>query len=255
MALTDTPSAPTPAALPPLRSGALADLVLDPTTKGLPFGTNNLRLGDVGAQGWSLLAGDLPLPAAVLKRDVLEANSAWMSAFVARNGLVIAPHGKTTMAPQLFALQVADGAWAITVANAQQIEVCRRFGVRRVLMANQPVGRGAIDTCFRSLRDTDGFELYCLADSLAGVALLAGGAARLPPPPDRPLRVLVEIGFPGGRTGVRTRSEGLAVARAVAAAPGLVLAGFECFEGVLPNAPLVDNLLDEVVAVAAAAEC
>ena len=44
------------------------------------------------------------------------------------------------------------------------------------------------------------------------------------------------------------------MARAVAAAPGLVLAGFECFEGVLPNAPLVDNLLDEVVAVAASAE-
>jgi len=233
---------------------ALADLVLDPCTKGLPFGEAPLRLGDVGRQGWSVLAGDLPLPLAVIRRDVLAANSAWMSAFAAENGLVLAPHGKTTMAPQLFALQAADGAWAITVATVQQLEVCRRFGVRRVLMANQPIGRLAVDTCFQSLRKSAGFELYCLADSLAGAALLAEGAERHPPPSDRPLWVLVEIGFPGGRTGARTQAEALAVARAVAATPGLALAGFECFEGLLPQASAVDAFLDEVVAAAGAAE-
>jgi D-serine dehydratase len=250
MALTQ----PSHAHLPALQAGALADLVLDPATKGLPFNTGGLRLGDVGRQGWSMLRGDLPLPLAVIKRDVLAANSAWMSAFAAENGLLLAPHGKTTMAPQLFARQIADGAWAITVATVQQLEVCRRFGVRRVLMANQPIGRLAVEACFRALRESEGFELYCLADSLAGAALLIDGAARHPPPPSRPLRVLVEIGFPGGRTGARTRSDALAVARAVAAAPGLALAGFECFEGLLPNTAAVDALLDEVVATAAAAE-
>ena len=250
MALTQQVDAP----IPPLRTAALANIVLDVSTKGLPFGTGGLRLGDVGRQGWSMLAGDLPLPLAVIRRDVLTANSAWMSAFAAENGLVLAPHGKTTMAPQLFALQIADGAWAITVATVQQLEVCRRFGVHRVLMANQPIGRLAVDACFRALRASDGFELYCLADSLAGAALLAEGAARLPPPADRPLRVLVEIGFPGGRTGARTRADALAVARAVAGTPGLALAGFECFEGLLSNAPAVDDFLDEVVATAASAE-
>ena len=68
------------------------------------------------------------------------------------------------------------------------------------------------------------------------------------------MRVLVEIGFPGGRTGARTRADALAVARAVAATPGLALAGFECFEGLLPNAAAVDAFLDEVVAIAASAE-
>lgn len=241
-------------ALPPMRMDALADLVLDPLTKGLPFGTAGLRLGDVGRQGWSLLDGSLPLPQAVLRRDVLAANSAWMSAFAAENGLLLAPHGKTTMAPQLFALQIADGAWAVTVATVQQLEVCRRFGVRRVVIANQPIGRLAVEACFRALRGTEGFELYCLADSLAGAALLAEGARRLPPPAERPLRILVEIGFPGGRTGARTREEALAVARAVAATPGLALAGFECFEGLLPDAPAVDAFLDAVVATAGSAE-
>ncbi|WP_343232600.1 alanine racemase [Microvirga antarctica] len=185
---------------------------------------------------------------------MLAANSAWMAEFTERNNLLIAPHGKTTMAPQLFDLQIADGAWAMTVATVQQLEVCRRFGVRRVLLANQPVGQEALDACFRALQQDDGFELYCLADSRTGVALLAEAALRLPPPRGNRLRVLVEIGFDGGRAGARTRDEAMAIARAVAASPGLVLSGFECFEGLLPDPASAGHLIDEVAAVADAAE-
>ena len=235
--------------LPRLTLRELEDRVLDPLTKGLPFATGSLRLRDVGDQGWSMLTGDLPLPLAVIRRDVLAANSRWMNRFTAENGLVIAPHGKTTMAPQLFDLQVADGAWAITVATIQQLEVCRHFGVRRVIIANEPIGELAIDACFRALRQ-DGFELYCLADSVAGAALLAEGAARLAPPAGNPLRVLIEIGFTGGRAGARTREEALEVARAISATPGLAVAGFECFEGLLPDPKSVDTFIEEVAAIA-----
>jgi len=238
------------ASLPRLSLGEIEEQRLDVLTKGLPPGAA-LRLGEVGRQGWSLLEGDMPLPLAVIRESVLKANSAWMKAFTAANGLLIAPHGKTTMAPQLFDLQIADGAWAITVATMQQLAVARHFGVKRVILANQPVGRQEIGYCFAALRDP-GFALYCLADTLPGVALLAeaaqahGGA--------NPLRILVEIGFMGGRTGARSREEALAVARAVAAAPGLELAGFECFEGLISDTAGADRLLGEVVAVAAAAE-
>ncbi len=231
--------------LPPRGGDALDALVLDATVKGVPEGAGPLRLGDVGAQGWNLLRGDLPLPAAVLRRDRLLANAAWMKALAEENGLKLAPHGKTTMAPQLFALQLEEGAWAITVATTQQLAVARRFGVPRVVLANQPVGGPAIDACFAALADT---ELYCLADSAEGVAALADGARRAGAA--RPLRVLVEVGVAGGRTGARTPEAAVAVARAVAAAPGLALSGIECFEGILPDVPAVDRLLDAVLAVA-----
>jgi len=236
--------------IPRLDLDRLDALPLDPSTKGLPFDAPPLTIGDVGGKGWNILKGDVPLPVAVIRSDILAGNSAWMGAFTKANDLLLAPHGKTTMAPHLFDLQVKDGAWAITVANAQQMEVCRRFGVRRVLMANQPVGRQAIDACFWALRAGDGFELYCLADGQQGLALLADGARRLPPPKGNPLQVLVEIGFIGGRTGARTRAEALAVARSVAATPGLHLAGFECFEGLLPTPQEADRLIDEVAALA-----
>lgn len=236
--------------IPRLDMAVLDALPLDPSTKGLPYEASALTVGDVGRKGWNLLKGDVPLPAAVIRDDILTANSKWMSAFIETNGLLLSPHGKTTMAPYLFDLQVADGSWAITTATLQQVEVCRRFGVKRVLLANQPVGRQAVDACFTMVRDDEDFELYCLADGPAGLALLADGARRLPPPASNPLRVLVEIGFTGGRTGARTRDEALAVARSIVATPGLKLAGFECFEGLLPTPEAADKLIDDVVVLA-----
>ena len=238
--------------IPRLQLDTLRDQPLDPLTKGLPFDAPRLTVGEVGQQGWNVLQGDMPLPLAVIRQDVVRRNSAWMGAFTAANDLVIAPHGKTTMSPQLFDLQIENGAWGITVATVQQLAVCVRFGVKRVLIANQPVGQGAIDACFRALQG-DGFELYCLADGLEGVAMLAAAAKRNPPPADNPLRVLVEIGFVGGRTGARSRDAAMQVARAAVAADGLTLGGFECFEGLLPTAVAADGLIDEVAALAQSA--
>ena len=69
-----------------------------------------------------------------------------------------------------------------------------------------------------------------------GVRRLAGRAAANPA--GRPLDVLVEAGYPGGRCGVRTLAEGLAVARTVGdAAPLLRLAGVEGYEGLLQTSP------------------
>ncbi len=236
--------------LPRLPLAELEEMPFDALTKGLPFGAGGVTPAEVAGRGWNLLAGDLPFPAAVIRTEVLRANSRWMADFTAANGLRIAPHGKTPMAPHLFDLQAADGAWAITAATAQQVAVCRRFGVARVILANQPVGRVTLDYLVSTLHGAERIELYCLADSLDGVAALAEAVAAAPPPVDNPLRVLVELGVPGGRTGARDEAAALAVARAVAAAPGLALAGVECFEGILPDTEAVGRLMDAVVGLA-----
>jgi D-serine dehydratase len=88
-------------------------------------------------------------------------------------------------------------------------------------------------------------ELYVLADSLAGVALLAGRAARITGV--QPLRVLVEVGAAGARTGCRDVASALAVAAAIVTAPGLTLAGVEAFEGVLPDTAAVMAFMGRVI--------
>jgi D-serine dehydratase len=210
---------------------ALLESELDACVKGLPPEAAPVRLGDVGKRGWNLLKGDLPLPVAVVKRSALDHNSRWMRRFLEMTEARIAPHGKTTMAPQLFAKQLADGAWGITVATVGQMMVCRRFGIGRVLVANQLIGRQEIETVLQELRRDAAFDFYCLVDSLDGVRRLAEAAGAMPA--SRPLQVLLEGGFVGGRTGCRSTDAALAVARAVAAAPQLALRGVEGFEGLL----------------------
>lgn len=225
-------------------------LEVDGLTKGMPFDAGRMSLAAASRAGWNVLKGDLPFPVAVIRQDLVEANSRWMSSFTTLNDLRIAPHGKTTMTPALFDLQIADGAWAITVATVQQMQVVRRFGGQRVLIANQPVGPQAIKALFEALGATPRTEIYCLVDTVEGLELLAEGARRLPPPADNPLHILVEIGFPGGRTGARNRDIASDLARRVAGHPGLQLAGFECFEGLLPTPDLAEGLVSDVVELA-----
>ena len=219
----------------PLQS--IHDLILDGGTKGIPPDQPPLRLGDVGAQGWSLLDGDLAFPVAILRQSVLQQNAAWMREFLHRTGTSICPHGKTTMAPQLFHRQLEDGAWGITLATPQEVRVAYDHGVKRILLANELTEPGAIRWVRRTLDSDPGFEFTCLVDSLEGVRRLDSV-----PGTGRPLAVLVELGIPGGRTGVRSVEEGLAVARAVKASAGLALQGVECFEGlVMTQDPQADE--------------
>jgi D-serine dehydratase len=233
---------------PPAHAEDIDDFLIDARIKGAPLDAP-ARLGDLPSRGLRLFDPRLPAPIATLRLDRLQANSRWMAAFCARNELKLAPHGKTTMSPQLFELQRRDGAAAITVATAQQLAVARHFGFPRAILANQPVG-ATIDACFAALTRDDGFELTCLADSLDGVAALAAGAARSRA--RRPLDVLIERGAPGGRAGARDLASARAVARAVHAAPGLRLVGVEAFEGLASDLTRVDALVAEVVETARA---
>ena len=229
--------------------------MLDHRTKGIPGGTAPFRLDAIGVKSWNVLREDMNFPLAVLKDGAIAHNSRWMRDFLAHSRTSIAPHGKTSMAPQLFARQIEDGAWAITLATPQQLQVARDFGVPRVILANQLVGRQAINYVFDELRRSPEFDFYCLVDSVAAVAQLA--AAARASAIGRPLQLLLEGGTPGGRTGVRDRATGLAVARAVhAASPWLSLRGVEGFEGLVtgPTRAAIEaqvrGFLDMLVALA-----
>ena len=215
-----------------LTLSSLDEQLLHPGVKGLPI-TEPLRQGAIGVQGWNVLRADTSFPVAVLKTSSLQHNLAWMRAFCERHGATLAPHGKTTMSPQLFGAQLANGAWGITLATAAQVQVAHRFGVRRVLLANQLVAKADINSLLHLLRGDPDFELFALVDSLAGVTRLGEAVAAQPLP--HPLPLLVELGLPGKRAGCRSAEEVMAVARAVAAAAGLQKAGIEGYEGLLTS--------------------
>lgn len=228
------------------------DADLDDATKGFPPHRQALS-SQIGARGWNLLRGDIPLPAAVIRLSALERNAHWMQRFVEKAGALLAPHVKTTMCPPIIRRQLDAGAWGLTVATVQQMRICRRLGAQRIILANQPVGPAELACIAEELRRDPAFDFYCLADSADGVALLAEASAR--GRIGRPIQVLVELGFEGGRTGARSIERALAVARAVKSAePVLALAGIEGFEGMLPvdapaGMPTVDLFLSDMAAL------
>ena len=202
---------------------------LDVATKGYPLSSPALPISAIGAQRWSLLAGDLPLPQAVICDSALAHNHAWMRDFTASTGVLLAPHGKTTMAPQIFAQQLAAGAWGITVANVQQLVICVRFGVRRIIMANQLLGRAEVGAVIHLQEAHPDLEFHFLIDShaqLTSIERVADSQSM-----SRKLTALVELGVAGGRTGARTFDEAVGVARVVAASKTIALSGLECYEG------------------------
>jgi D-serine dehydratase len=200
------------------------DPVLDPTFKGYPHGAPPMPRSRVGAQGWNVLAGDLPLPLAVLKRDALAHNLAWMQRFADDAGLALAPHGKTTMSPQLLRRQLEAGAWGLSFATVTQLRVGIAAGARNLILANQVVDAGDL-RAIAALREAHGVRIVFLLDSEAQLALIE--ALR----PGAPFEVLLEVGVPGGRTGCRTHEEALALARRARISADVSLVGIECFEG------------------------
>lgn len=211
-----------------------AAAMLNGLTKGMPGNLRDTAPRHIGQRGWNILREDLPLPAAVIRQSALEHNGRWMRQFVQAHGGLLAPHGKTTMSPELFARQLADGAWGMTLATAHQVQVARHFGVQRIFLANQLVGKQAIDYVLGQLRDDEHFDFYCVVDSPRHVQTLADAARSAGIA--HPLQVLVEIGVPGARAGCRSTADALEVARAVRAqSPWLSLRGIEGFEGILSH--------------------
>ncbi|GAA4707553.1 alanine racemase [Phytohabitans rumicis] len=213
---------------------------IDWRTKGIWWPGPPVTPAEFAAARHDLFGGAFTWPVLVADGAAIAHNIDTLAAFCARHGLEFAPHGKTTMAPSLFEAQLRAGACAITVATANQVLACRALGVPAVLLANELVDPGPLRWVAQEVER--GFDFLCYADSLAGVRAMSSAVASVPG--DRPLRVLVELGHPGGRTGCRTPQELAEVARAVIAAPRLTLAGVAGYEGGLPDAPAVAAYLD-----------
>jgi D-serine dehydratase len=213
-----------------------ANWLLDASYKGFPPAAEPCRASAIAERGWNVLAGDLPLPLAVLRRSALAHNLAWMQAYARRKGVLLAPHGKTTMSPELFAQQLAAGAWGLTFATAFQAGVGVAAGARRIVIANQVAQDADLDALV-ALRARHGdLRLWFLVDSRAQLALIEDWFERRSYAV--PFDVLLEIGIPGQRTGCRTAEQAMDLAQAIATSEAVRLGGIECYEG---NAGRCDN--------------
>ncbi|WP_432188517.1 amino acid deaminase [Streptomyces sp. Tue6028] len=206
---------------------------VDHRFKGLPPDADGLTVGELAAQRRNLFTDGFTTPVLALSAERLQHNLALMETYATRHGLAFAPHGKTSMAPQLFWQQIEHGAWGITLAVPHQVRVARRFGIDRIFLANELVDHAALRWIAAELARDEDFRFICYVDSVRGVELMDAALAGTA----RPVDVVVELAAgEGARTGVRTEAECAAVADAVAATTTLRLVGVAGYEGEVPQA-------------------
>jgi D-serine deaminase-like pyridoxal phosphate-dependent protein len=210
---------------------ALADEVIDWRFKGLPSAWWGRTSAQICAEAPDLFENGAVGPVCVLRAEALAHNMTAMAGWCRDRGVELAPHGKTHMAPQLFARQLEAGACGITAATLSHVRIYRAFGVRDVLLANELVDGAGLRWLAAELDAHPDFSLVCWVDSVGGVELMS--AALTAAGADRPVDVCVEVGMPGGRTGCRGSSAVDEVAHAAAASPRLRLIGVAGYEAAL----------------------
>ncbi|MEO1656479.1 MAG: alanine racemase [Pseudomonadota bacterium] len=238
----------------PIDSTAIRRSQIDRSFKGYPARAP-MALGEIGEQGWRLFDELTPFPVAVIKKTALQSNRAWMKRFADEKGVFFAPHGKTTMAPQLFEMQLDDGAWAMTCATVEQLMVYRQFGVERIFFANQLVGAHHVRYVAEEIERDPNFAFWCLVDTEESVRHLTDHLRQLET--EVRLNVLIEVGTYGGRCGIRTADQARATIAALDEARDvLCLTGIEAFEGAVPGDSdteidaAVQSLFDRVADIA-----
>ena len=192
--------------------------------KAIPAAANGITHAEFLAAKTTLAA--LQTPLLTLDAQALQGNADHLAKWCADKGVLLAPHGKTTMSPQLWTEQLNRGAWGITLANFAQLRVARGFGVRNLQLANSLTDPHAIQW----VAEQDS-TILSWVDSVDTVALIERTLAGT----DSVLDVLVELGAHGGRTGARGVDAALEVARAVDAAEHLRLVGVAGYEGSLAH--------------------
>ncbi|MCI1832492.1 MAG: alanine racemase [Bifidobacterium sp.] len=194
----------------------------------------------LGEEHRNLFDGTFPTPVAVLNGEALSDNIAWMTRYLGHMQVSIAPHGKTSMSPQLFKRQLAGGAWGITAASVQQAAFFARAGIRRILIANEITAAADISSLVGMVARIPDLEIFVLADNARNVEELSERACAA----HARLNVLLELGVEHARSGVRKDEYAIGLAHRIHGLPGLALAGIEAYEGVIKRDTVEENVRD-----------
>ena len=167
----------------------------------------------------SAVAREFGTPAVVVDLDVVDRNIARIQGMCDRAGVANRPHIKTHKSPVLARMQVEAGARGITCQKLGEAEVMAEAGLDDILISYNILGEhklGRLGRLLAGTRVTVAADNPVVVEGLPRAAEIAG----------RTLPVVVEVDTGRKRAGVATVAEAVALARDIAARPGLAFAGF-----------------------------
>ena len=208
----------------------LSKVLIDETQKNLPLSSHGITTKKFIKSKPNLFTSGIQFPMMVLKESSLKNNISVMAEYCRSVGAELAPHVKTTMSPQIAQMQVDAGAWALTIANFWQAEIFRKFGFKKLIIANEVLDPFAIAEIAK-LNAKSKAEIIFYVDSLVGLKIIKEAT-----PKDGKINLFIEIGTDHGRGGVRELSLVKELAQEIKNDSRLHLRGVTGFEGAVPNA-------------------
>ncbi|MFN3280447.1 MAG: 3-hydroxy-D-aspartate aldolase BhcC [Tabrizicola sp.] len=173
---------------------------------------------------------DIQTPCLILDLDALERNIVKMGDYAKAHGMRHRVHGKMHKSVDVAKLQERlGGAVGVCCQKVSEAEVFARGGSRDILVSNQVRDPAKIDRLAR-LPKIGARTIVCV-DDVANVADLSAAAVKH----GTEIEVFVEIDCGAGRCGVKTPEEVVAIAKAVAAAPGLKFTGIQAYQGAMQH--------------------
>jgi 3-hydroxy-D-aspartate aldolase len=173
---------------------------------------------------------DIQTPCLILDLDALERNIVKMGDYAKAHGMRHRVHGKMHKSVDVAKLQERlGGAVGVCCQKVSEAEVFARGGIKDVLVSNQVRDPAKIDRLAR-LPKLGARTIVCV-DDVANVADLSAAAVKH----GTQIEVFVEIDCGAGRCGVKTPEEVVAIAKAVAAAPGLKFTGIQAYQGAMQH--------------------
>jgi D-serine deaminase-like pyridoxal phosphate-dependent protein len=160
---------------------------------------------------------ELDTPCVLIDADRVEANLKRAQAHADKEGFALRPHTKTHKIPKFAKRQVELGAEGITVQKLGEAEVMADAGLTDIFLPYNIIGATKLAR-LKALNERVTIAVTADSpDTLMGYGkTFATG---------KPLTVLIECDTGGGRCGVQTHAQALALARQIEMTPGLVFGG------------------------------
>jgi len=168
---------------------------------------------------------DVGTPALIVDLDAFERNIDRMRAFCAAHGVRHRAHAKTHKSADIALIQMTrGGACGVCCQKVSEAEALVAGGVRDVLVSNQVIDRAKID---RLAALAGRARVLVCVDDAGNVDDLSAAARRH----GSTLECLVEIDVGAGRCGVAAGAPAVALAKRIAASPGLKFSGLQAYHG------------------------
>jgi D-serine deaminase-like pyridoxal phosphate-dependent protein len=163
-------------------------------------------------------------PALLLYMDAVERNITKMAQFFSDRPCKLRPHVKTHKLPLIAHKQIEAGAIGITCAKLSEAKVFLEAGIKKVLIANEIVGRAKID---RLVHLSNESELIVCVDQFENAREISETAARW----GRKISILVEVNVGLDRCGVMPGKPALEFVQRIDDLRNLTFRGVMGYEG------------------------